>query len=138
IIQKHAKKERQGQQCSPSKAYLSLPQQLLQPIERPNWPDGTKCPICSIVFYGLKVLVRHLRAAHPNESSVWERTLCTLDGGGADDGQAAIRTTKLWPNRLSSSASSSSSLLLSRRKRKILREESEERPPQLERAGQRI
>uniref|UniRef100_A0A914HGQ4 C2H2-type domain-containing protein n=1 Tax=Globodera rostochiensis TaxID=31243 RepID=A0A914HGQ4_GLORO len=137
IIQKHAKKERREQhQCSPSKAYLSLPQQLLQPIERPNWPDGTKCPICSIVFYGLKVLVRHLRAAHPNESSVWERTLCTLDGG-AGDGQAAIRTTKLWPNRLSSSASSSSSLsLLSRRKRKMLHEESEERPPQLERTGQ--
>ncbi|KAH7724499.1 Zinc fingerC2H2 type family protein [Aphelenchoides avenae] len=47
-----------------------LPPQLLLP-SRPDLPDGEQCPVCSIVFYGMTVLRRHMRAAHPVEFLNW-------------------------------------------------------------------
>ncbi|KAL3074751.1 hypothetical protein niasHS_014196 [Heterodera schachtii] len=125
IIQKH----RRHQGSSSASANLGpLPQQLLQPVVRPNLPDGMQCPICAIVFYGLKVLVRHLRAAHPNESSVWEHTLSALGSSSSSDNGGAHCCNL----RLSSTTKHSPSRLSTTRKRKIFRDSSEDQPPQLE------
>uniref|UniRef100_A0A7E4VDR2 C2H2-type domain-containing protein n=1 Tax=Panagrellus redivivus TaxID=6233 RepID=A0A7E4VDR2_PANRE len=37
------------------------------PPNRPGMPEGRTCPLCGIMFYGLKVLDRHVQAAHRRE-----------------------------------------------------------------------
>ncbi|KAF7639292.1 hypothetical protein Mgra_00001253, partial [Meloidogyne graminicola] len=72
---------------------VKLPPLLLQPSYRPDLPEGIHCPICSIVFYGLKILIRHLTAAHPKESSIWEKTIKGLENNKIN------RTTRICPKR---------------------------------------
>ncbi|MFH4975967.1 hypothetical protein AB6A40_002676 [Gnathostoma spinigerum] len=45
------------------------PPHLLVP--RPGLHDGKSCPICSIIFYGIDAIERHMKAAHPVEYDEW-------------------------------------------------------------------
>ncbi|CAK5085335.1 unnamed protein product [Meloidogyne enterolobii] len=84
---------------------IGLPRVLLQPTYRPDLPDGIHCPICSVVFYGLKILVRHLKAAHPKESSVWEKTIRGLDNA-SNKNSKLISKAKINPKRFLASKKS--------------------------------
>jgi len=58
-------------------------------------------PISVVVFYGLKVLARHLMAAHPNSSKIWEKTLQNLgQETNAGIGGAGTSSPVLRPSRL--------------------------------------
>uniref|UniRef100_A0A915NLL2 C2H2-type domain-containing protein n=1 Tax=Meloidogyne floridensis TaxID=298350 RepID=A0A915NLL2_9BILA len=83
---------------------IGLPRVLLQPTYRPDLPDGIHCPI-SVVFYGLKILVRHLKAAHPKESSVWEKTIRGLDNA-SNKNSKSISKAKINPKRFLTSKKS--------------------------------
>ncbi|KAE9551930.1 hypothetical protein FO519_004859 [Halicephalobus sp. NKZ332] len=50
-------------------AIKNLPQ---LPPNRPGIPEGKPCPLCGITFYGLPVLQRHVRAAHPRDAYLFD------------------------------------------------------------------
>ena len=50
-------------------AIKNLPQ---LPPNRPGIPEGKPCPLCGITFYGLPVLHRHVRAAHPRDAYLFD------------------------------------------------------------------
>uniref|UniRef100_A0A914R4B0 C2H2-type domain-containing protein n=1 Tax=Panagrolaimus davidi TaxID=227884 RepID=A0A914R4B0_9BILA len=42
------------------------------PQNRPGMPEGKSCPLCGIVFYGLKVLERHVYTVHPEDHAYFD------------------------------------------------------------------
>lgn len=59
------------------------------PPNKPGIPDGKNCPLCGITFYGLPVLNRHVRAAHPRDSYLVDPDTGKLKAGATIDDQAS-------------------------------------------------
>jgi hypothetical protein len=53
----------------------------------------------AIVFYGLKILIRHLKAAHPKESLIWEKTIKGIDNNDYSSSLKIIKAISSFKNK---------------------------------------
>ncbi|KAL7072013.1 hypothetical protein ACQ4LE_008676 [Meloidogyne hapla] len=141
IIRKYVPKSRQkfnsikngkdGEELNNSQCNIELPPVLLQPAYRPDLPEGIHCPICSVVFYGLKIIILHLKAAHPKESSIWEKTIKGLDNS-SNKNNKLISHSKINPKLFLTFSSNSVNYLNKKRNLEEHYNFNEDHPPLLE------